>query len=123
MPNPFKDPRLSYYDQDCLIFSFTGKIHIFIHDPRECEREYGTGQTLPIMTDHLIDLFFGGQTTSHLQASVVRCLSLIILFDRDFPCRESILGFLERVNTPEEKKHLCSYVEDHLSIMRRLIHS
>ena len=121
MPNPFRGPRLSYHDQDCLIFEFTGMVHIFIHDPEQCVRRYGIGLTLDVMTDNLIDLFFGGQTCSHLQGSVVRCLSMILLFDRGFPFRSKISDFLDKVSTAEEKQHLCSYVEDHLTVLRRLI--
>jgi hypothetical protein len=121
MPNPFRGPRLSYYDQDCLIFEFTGMVHIFIRHPEQCTRRYGQELNLSVMTDNLIDLFFGGQTCAHLQGSVVRCLSMILLFEPKFPFRSKISDFLERVSTPEERQHLCSYVEDHLTVLRRLI--
>ena len=73
MPNPFRGPRLSYHDQDCLIFEFTGMIHIFVHDPEECTRRYGNNLTLGNMTDNLIELFLG----RHLLTFTRKCRSML----------------------------------------------
>jgi hypothetical protein len=103
-----------------LIFEFTGMVHIFIHDPAQCEQWYGDGLTLSSMVDNLVELFFWNGTCPHLQVSVIRCLTLIRLFEKNFPHRSKISDFLERASTPEQQQHHCSYVEDHLKVLRDL---